>query len=173
MSDDALQIRFATPDDAGTIVRFVRGLADFEGEPAESVRLTEADVLRDGFGASPRFEVLIAERARRPVGFALFFPNYSTWEGKPGLYVEDLFVEESERGGGVGRALMAACARVALDRGWGRLELAVLDWNPAREFYARLGMRQSEAWLPYRLDPEAVAALARAASNVDWGRVPS
>jgi GNAT superfamily N-acetyltransferase len=160
MTGSGLQIRFATPHDASTIVRFVQGLAAFEGEPADSVRLTEADVVRDGFGAQPRFEVLLAERGGRPVGLALFFPNYSTWEGRPGLYVEDLFVEESERGSGVGRALMAACARIAVQRGWRRLELAVLDWNPARAFYARLGMRQSQEWLPYRLDPDAVEALA-------------
>jgi len=167
MSDDAPQIRFASSDDAATIVRFVRGLAAFEREPASSVRLSEADILRDGFGEQPRFESLIAERAGRPVGFALFFPNYSTWEGRPGLFIEDLFVEEAERGRGVGRALLAACARVALDRGWGRLELSVLDWNPARRFYARLGMQQSETWLPYRLEPEGVAALASEARPPD------
>ena len=161
-----LRVRFATPDDAGTVLRFVRGLAEFENEPPESVRLTEADVRRDGFGDPPRFEVLIAERGDRPVGFALFFPNYSTWEGRPGLYVEDLFVEEAERGAGVGRALMSACARLALERGWRRLELAVLDWNPARAFYARLGMRQSEQWLPYRIEPSGVDALASGAPEL-------
>ena len=164
MTDDALRVRFAIPDDAATIVRFVRGLAAFEREPADSVRLSEADVRRDGFGAQPRFEALIAERAGRPVGFALFFPNYSTWEGRPGMYIEDLFVEEAERGRGAGRALMAACARLAVERGWRRLELSVLDWNPAREFYARLGMRQSAEWLPYRLEPAAVEALASEAA---------
>lgn len=164
MTDDALRVRFATPADAATIVRFVRGLAAFEGEPEETVRLSEADLRRDGFGPRPRFEVLIAERAGRALGFALFFPSYSTWEGRPGLYIEDLFVEEAARGGGAGRALMAACARIALERGWRRLELSVLDWNPARNFYVSLGMRQSEGWLPYRLEPAAVEALASEAT---------
>ena len=164
MSD--VHVRFARPDDAATIVRFVRALAAFEHEPPETVRLTEADVLRDGFGPQPRFETLIAELRGVPAGFALFSPNYSTWEGRPGLYLEDLFVDEQMRGSGVGRALMAACARVAADRGWRRLELAVLDWNPAREFYSGLGMQHSRAWLPYRLEPGAVTALAAAAPKV-------
>ena len=158
MSD--VHVRFARPDDAATIVRFVRALAAFDHEPPETVRLSEADVLRDGFGPQPRFETLLAEWEGSVAGFALFLPNYSTWEGRPGLYLEDLFVDEEMRGRGVGRTLMAACARVALDRGWRRLELAVLDWNPAREFYHGLGLQHSRAWLPYRLDPDAVIALA-------------
>lgn len=165
--DDDLRVRPTVPADAATIVRFVQGLAAFEREPPQSVRLSEADILRDGFGHRPAFEVLIAERGRRPVGFALFFPNYSTWEGRPGLYIEDLFVEEAERGRGVGRALLAACARLATQRGWRRLELAVLDWNPARGFYESLGMRQSKQWLPYRLDPAAVQALAASAPGAN------
>ncbi|MEX2373003.1 MAG: GNAT family N-acetyltransferase, partial [Dehalococcoidia bacterium] len=113
----ATTVRFATPADAATIVEFVRGLAVFEREPPERVRLTEADVRRDGFGAGRVFETLIVERDGRAVGFALFFPHYSTWEGSAGLYVEDLFVTEEARGTGAGRALLAALARVARDRG--------------------------------------------------------
>ncbi|MDA1002850.1 MAG: GNAT family N-acetyltransferase [Chloroflexi bacterium] len=153
-------VRFATLADAATIIRFVRGLAAFENEPPESVRLTADDLARDVFGPTPRAEVLIAERGGEPVAFALFFHNYSTWEGRPGLYLEDLYVDEPARGAGVGRALMAALARLARDRGCARLELSVLDWNPAREFYHRLGMRHMATWLPYRLDGDALAALA-------------
>jgi GNAT superfamily N-acetyltransferase len=153
-------IRFATLGDAATIIRFVRGLAAFEHEPPESVRLTADDLARDVFGATPRAEVLIAERAGEAVGFALFFHNYSTWEGRPGLYLEDLYVDEPARGAGVGRALMTALACLARDRDCARLDLSVLDWNPAREFYHRLGMRHMATWLPYRIDGDALAALA-------------
>jgi GNAT superfamily N-acetyltransferase len=156
----AITVRPATPDDASTIVEFVRGLAAFEHEPVEHVRLTEADVLRDGFGARPSFEVLIAEAEGRAVGFALFFPNYSTWEGRAGIYVEDLFILEEARHVGAGRALMAALARLAIERGAPRIDLAVLDWNPAREFYERLGMSHQQDWLPYRMEREAIEALA-------------
>src|SRR5262249_12829620 len=142
-------VRWATPADASAIVGFVRGLAQFEHQPLEHVRLTEAEVLRDGFPPNGRalFEVLIAERANRPVGMALFFPHYSTWEGTAALYIEDLFVVEEARRHGVGRALIEACARVARERGWTRVDLAVLDWNPARGFYDRLGFAHQEEWL--------------------------
>ncbi len=157
------RVRAATPADIPAIIEFVRGLAAFEHEPPESVRLTPGDLERDVFGATPRAEVLIAEQAGAPVGFALFFHNYSTWEGRPGLYIEDLFVVEPARGTGAGRALMAALARLARDRGCARLDLAVLDWNPARAFYEQLGMRHMATWLPYRLDGDALDALAREA----------
>src|SRR5690606_22385970 len=147
-------VRFARPDDAETIIEFVRGLAVFEHEPRERVRLTREDLLRDGFGERPVFEALIAEQEGAPVGFALFFPNYSTWEGRPGLYVEELFVTESARGSGAGSALLAALARIAHQRGWMRLELSVLDWNPARAFYEAHGMAHQGEWLPYRLEAD-------------------
>ncbi len=162
-------VRPATPEDASTIVEFVRGLAAFEHEPLEQVRLTEDDVRRDGFGAQPAFECLIAEHptaeGTRPVGFALFFPNYSTWEGRAGLYVEDIFVVEDARGTGAGRALVAALAGVARARGAARIDLAVLDWNPARGFYAALGFTQQQEWLPYRLEAAGIAALASSAGQ--------
>lgn len=155
----SIAVRSATADDAGTIVRMVRDLAQFE-EMLDEVRITEEDVLRDGFGATPRFEALIAERQGAPVGFALFFHNYSTFEGRAGLFLEDLYVAPEARGAGAGKALMARLARIAIERGCPRLELSVLHWNPAREVYHRLGFSHSSDWLPYRLTGEALSLLA-------------
>jgi GNAT superfamily N-acetyltransferase len=162
MADAAasVEVRPATPEDAATIVEFVRLLAEFEHEPVEQVHLTEEDVRRDGFGDARAFEALIAELNGAPVGFALFFPNYSTWEGRPGIYVEDIYVREEHRSGGVGETIMRAVARLALERGAARIDLAVLDWNPARSFYERLGLSQQAEWLPYRLDRAGIEALA-------------
>ena len=154
-----ITVRSATPTDVGTILRFVRGLATFEHEP-DAVKATEADLRRDGFGAQPKFEVLIAEVENEPVGFALFFPTYSTWEGRPGLHLEDIFVVEHMRGHGVGHALMKRLAAIAVERDCARLELAVLQWNPARKFYHALGMWHLEEWLPYRISGEALKVLA-------------
>jgi len=152
-------VRPATPADVETILRFIKGLAAFEKEP-DAVRATLDDLRRDGFGKQPKFEVLIAELDGEPVGFALFFPTYSTWEGRPGIYLEDLFVAEHARGLGLGRKLMAALAALAVARGCRRLELSVLHWNPTREFYHHLGMAHLQEWLPYRLAGEALQALA-------------
>ena len=158
-----VSVRFATRADVPTILDFIRQLAAFEREP-DAVKTTEADLLRDGFGARPRFETLIAEVAEEsgpvPVGFALFFPTYSTWEGRPSLYLEDLFVSESARRHGVGRTLLAKLAAIVVERDWQRLDLQVLDWNPAREFYARLGLDHMQKWLPYRAAGPALRALA-------------
>ncbi|MDA1010907.1 MAG: GNAT family N-acetyltransferase [Chloroflexi bacterium] len=162
----ATTVRFARPDDAEPIIEFVRGLAVFEREAPERVHLTREAILRDGFGARPVFEALIAEQDGRPVGFALFFPNYSTWEGRPGLYVEDLFVVEAARHTGAGRALLVALARIVHERGWARLELSVLDWNPARAFYEALGMAHQAEWLPYRMEADMIARLAEGAPEV-------
>jgi GNAT superfamily N-acetyltransferase len=155
-----IQVRSATPDDASTIVRFIRGLAEFEREPLSSVKVTEAEIVRDGFGPTPRFELLIAELNGESVGFALFFMNYSTWEGTAGIHIEDLFVLDKARGIGVGRALMASLAAIARERGSSRVELSVSDWNPARAFYERLGMSHQEEWLMYRVDGLGLSALA-------------
>ena len=152
-------VRPATPADVETILGFIKGLAAFEKEP-DAVRATLDDLRRDGFGKQPKFEVLIAELDGEPVGFALFFPTYSTWEGRPGIYLEDLFVTEHARGQGLGRKLMAALAAIAVARGCRRLELSVLHWNPTREFYHHLGMAHMQEWLPYRLAGEALQALA-------------
>jgi GNAT superfamily N-acetyltransferase len=148
------------PADAGTIVRLVRELAAYEKAPPASVKIGEADVLRDGFGAERRFECLLAEVGRRAAGFALFFHNYSTWEGRAGLYVEDIYVSEWARGTGVGRRLLAAVAAVAQARGCPRIDLWVLHWNPARTFYERLGFAEMSEWRPYRMTGDAIAALA-------------
>lgn len=146
----ALSIRAATPADAAAIVRLVRELAAYE-HMLDRVRLTEADVLAHGFGARPWFECVLAERDGEVAGLALFTHSYSTFEGAPGLFVEDLYVAEAARGQGLGRRLLAHLAAIALERGCACLDLVVLDWNPARAFYHRLGFGESEGWLPYRL----------------------
>ena len=155
-----ITIRLAGRDDAGTILSLIRELAVFE-EMLHEVEATEEDILKTGFGDRPYFECLLAELDGEAVGFALFFHNYSTFAGKPGLYLEDLFVRESHRKLGIGRMLMQRLARIAVERDCARFELWVLNWNPAREFYHRIGMRHMEEWLPYRLDGEALRAFAR------------
>ncbi len=154
-------IREAVPDDAQTILDFIVGLAEFEHEPRVTVQATVESIRRDGFGERRLFETLIAERQGEPVGMALFFPHYSTWTGTPALYLEDLFVIPAARGTGAGFALMQALAEVAEQRGWRRLDLSVLDWNPARDFYHQLGMIHESEWLLYRLDADGIAQLAR------------
>ena len=154
-------MREAVPDDAQTILDFIVGLAEFEGEPRSTVEATVDSIRRDGFGDQHQFETLIAERDGQPVGMALFFPHYSTWTGTPSLYLEDLFVIPEARGSGAGFALMRALAQIAQQRGWRRLDLSVLDWNPARDFYHQLGMGHESEWLLYRLDADGVDALAR------------
>ncbi len=156
----ALHIRSTTRADVGTLLRFIRALAEFEGA-SDQVMASEADLLRDGFGPVPRFETRLACLDGEPAGFTLFFTTYSTWEGRPGLYLEDIFVAETARRHGVGRALIADLARLALERDYRRLDLSVLDWNPARGFYERLGIRQNAGWLPYRVSGATLAALAK------------
>jgi GNAT superfamily N-acetyltransferase len=158
-------IRWATENDATLIAHYIRELAIYEKEPAENVKITEAEVRRDGFGANRRFEVIIAEIDRKPMGFALFFPNYSTWEAQQGLYIEDIFVEEAERKSGVGRQLIAAVAKIAKSRGCARIDLSVLDWNPARAFYKRLGFRHAEVWQTFRLTASNLEALSTEAAD--------
>ncbi len=165
LSPDAT-VRWARPDDAGHIIRLVKQLAAYENEPEAMVKITEADILRDGFNEPKRFECLMADLAGAPAGFALFFANYSTWEGSAGLYIEDLFVDENARGAGIGKALMAAVAKLAQERGCGRVDLAVLDWNPARDFYHAIDCRHMSDWLPYRMDRTAIATLARSAPDI-------
>jgi len=156
----AVLIRSATSADVGTLLHFVRALAEFE-RASDKVTASEADLLRDGFGPIPRFEARLAYIDREPVGFTLFFTTYSTWEGRPGLYLEDIFVAEKARRHGVGRALIVDLARLAVERDYRRLDLSVLDWNPARGFYERLGIHQNAGWVPYRVSGTALAALAK------------
>lgn len=157
----SLQIRPATREDAGTILELIRGLAAYEREP-DAVKTTEADILRDGFGPSPLFQVVLAEWDGVPAGFALFFYNWSTWTGRPSLFLEDLFVLESHRGRGIGKALLVHLARIAVERKCGRFVWNVLDWNqPSIDFYQSLGARVLREWLTMRVDGQALADLAR------------
>lgn len=153
-------IRSATPADVPTIARLIRELADYE-RLTHAVTLDE-DRLRDHlFGAKPHAEVLLAEEEDRAVGYALFFHTYSTFRAKPALYLEDLFVVPDHRGRGHGKALLVALARLAAERDCARLEWSVLNWNePAINFYRGLGAKPMEEWTVYRLDGEALRALA-------------
>jgi GNAT superfamily N-acetyltransferase len=155
-----IAIRPATPEDCGTLLELVKALALYEHE-AGAVKATEEDFRLHGFGARPHFEALIAELDGRPAGFALYFHNFSTWTGKPGLYLEDLFVHEWARGHGIGRRLMTRVARIARERDCGRLDLWVLHWNKTREFYHRLGIEHMKDWLPYRCDRAGIERLAQ------------
>jgi GNAT superfamily N-acetyltransferase len=154
-----VSIRFATAADAATIVKLIRALADYEHLIGE-VRISEADVLRDGFGARPRFECLLAEADGAALGFALFYHTYSTFAGRPELWVEDIFVAEAARGRRIGRQLMARLAAIAIERDCAHLALSVLHWNPAQDFYRRLGLEHVQDWLSYRVGREGIARLA-------------
>jgi GNAT superfamily N-acetyltransferase len=156
---DGISIRFAEPGDVGLLLRLVRELAAFEQAP-DAVVATEADLLRGGFGSHRQFEAILAFLDSEPVGCALFHPRFSTWLGRAGLFLEDLYVVERARGQGVGRALMARLAAIALERGWGRIDFHVLDWNPARDFYRRLDMRHLGGWLRYGADEAVLRRLA-------------
>src|ERR1051326_7755697 len=116
-----LQIRAATPDDIPEILAFIRELAEYERAPEQAVA-TREDLLRDGWGKEPKFRALIAEWQGKPAGFALFFYNYSTWQGRPGLYLEDLFVRPEYRGKGIGKALLLHLAKIAVENNCGRYQ---------------------------------------------------
>jgi len=155
-----LAIRFATATDAAAILGFIRELATYE-KLLHEVIADEAQLRATLFGVRPAAEVLLAELAGTPVGFALFFPSYSTFLARPGLYLEDLFVQPSARGQGVGLALMSALARIATERRYGRFEWSVLDWNePALKFYASLGAGRQHEWTVQRLTGDPLVALA-------------
>ena len=155
-----LNIRKATPDDIPLILEFIRELAEYERAPEEAVA-TPGDLRRDGFSGEPRFYVQIAEWDDEPAGFALWFFNYSTWLGKPGLCLEDLFVRPRFRKKGIGKALLVHLARVAVEKGCGRYEWQVLDWNtPSIKFYESLGARVMKEWLPMRVTGEVLSRLA-------------
>jgi GNAT superfamily N-acetyltransferase len=155
-----LAIRFARAEDTPSILTFIRELAEYE-RLAHEVVADEETLRASLFGVRPAAEVLIAELAGTPVGFALFFQSYSTFLAKPGLYLEDLFVRPAERGKGVGIALMSACARIAVQRHYGRFEWSVLDWNePALKFYQSLGAKLQSDWTVHRLVADDLHALA-------------
>ncbi len=158
-----LTIRSATEADAPLILAFIRELADFE-KLSHEVVATERRIRETLFGtARSTVEVLIAELVGEPAGFALFFQNYSTFLARPGIYLEDLYVRPEMRGRGVGRALLTRVAQLATERGCGRLEWAVLDWNQrAIDFYRSLGTRPMDDWTVYRLTGEALERLGRA-----------
>jgi GNAT superfamily N-acetyltransferase len=154
-------IRPATPDDVPTILRFIHELAEYERAPHEVVA-TEDDLRRHLFGERPAVFAHIAEHEGRAVGFAVWFLNYSTWTGRHGIYLEDLYVTPEARGFGYGRALLVELAGIADERGYGRFEWSVLDWNePAIGFYTALGAARMEEWTVHRLAGEPLHTLAR------------
>jgi GNAT superfamily N-acetyltransferase len=156
----AITIRPATSADVPQILTFIHGLATYEREP-DAVRATEADLLRDGFGPNPFYFCLIAEVDDKPAGFAFYFFNYSTWVGRPGLYVEDLFVGPEYRGLGIGKALLQKVAAIAVEKGCPRMQWEVLDWNtPAIDFYTAMGAEFMDTWRNVRLSGEALLRLA-------------
>lgn len=153
-------IRPATEADIPVILNLIRDLATYEREP-EAVSATEEGLREVIFGPSPSAEVLLGLENEEAVGFAVFFENFSTWLGRPGLYLEDLFVSPDHRGKGYGRALLEQLARIAHERNCGRMEWAVLNWNePAIQFYKKLGARPMSDWTVFRLTQEEIAKLA-------------
>jgi GNAT superfamily N-acetyltransferase len=157
-----LIIRPATRADLPLIAQFIRDLAEYE-KLVHEVRFDEAKLAGHLFGSRPMAEVVIGEVGGEPQGFALFFHNFSTFEGRPGLYLEDLFVRPAARGSGLGRALLAHLAALAVERGCARLEWSVLDWNaPAIGFYEKLGARAMSDWTIMRVDGQALAHLGKA-----------
>jgi GNAT superfamily N-acetyltransferase len=161
MTTAQFAIRTATPDDLPIILKLIHELAAYERAPDEVVATPESleEVL---FGRNPAAEVLLGEEAGEPVCFAVFFHNFSTWLGRRGLYLEDLFVRPALRGKGYGRALLVRLAQIARERDCGRMEWAVLDWNkPAIEFYRKLGARSNDEWTIFRLTREGIVHLAQ------------
>jgi GNAT superfamily N-acetyltransferase len=156
----ATTIRPATPDDVETILDFIRKLAIYEREP-DAVTATTEDLRLHGFGENPYFHCLICEQDDLPVGFALYFFDYSTWLGRPGLYLEDVFVDPPFRGMGFGKALLEELAKIAIKKGCARMKWEVLDWNtPAIDFYQSMGAELQKEWLNVRLSGKALRRLA-------------
>jgi GNAT superfamily N-acetyltransferase len=156
-----LSVRTATPDDAATILCFIRGLAEYEREP-DAVKATAGELRAQMSSAAPPFECLIAEDGTEPIGFALFFRTYSTWLGQPLLFLEDFFVDEKYRGYGAGSALIKRLAQIAREREYRRIEWRVLDWNePAHRFYRSLGAYPIDDWTVWRVEGDALDRLSR------------
>lgn len=162
MKHDDFNIRPATVEDVPIVLELIRALATYERAPND-VTATEEALAEVLFGNKRAAEVLLAMENERAVGFAVFFHNFSTWLGRPGLYLEDLFVRPEDRGKGYGRALLVELAGIARDRGCGRMEWAVLDWNePAIQFYRKLGAKPMDEWTVFRLTRDGIERLAEA-----------
>jgi GNAT superfamily N-acetyltransferase len=156
-----LVIRLAHPTDVPQIRKLIQELAEYEKAPGQAVA-TEEDLLRDGFGPQRRYSCLMAEWEGAAAGFAFYFHNYSTWQGRWGLYLEDLFVRPQLRGKGIGKALLVELARTAVREGCGRFVWQVLDWNtPAIRFYEKLGAKALKEWVTMRVEGEALERMAR------------
>jgi GNAT superfamily N-acetyltransferase len=165
-SQSNFEIRPARVEDVSVILELIRELATYERAPDE-VTATEEQLVGVLFGERPAAEVLLAFEGKSPIGFAVFFHNFSTWLGRPGLYLEDLFVKPEKRGKGYGRALLMDLAKIARDRACGRMEWAVLNWNePAIKFYRALGAEPLDEWTVFRLTREGIAELAKSESMV-------
>jgi GNAT superfamily N-acetyltransferase len=165
MTSDTFTIRPATVADVSTILELIRALATYERAPSE-VTATESGLREVLFSKKAAAEVLLAFEKDRAVGFAVFFHNFSTWLGRPGLYLEDLFVRPEDRGKGYGRALLVYLAKIARERDCGRMEWAVLDWNePAINFYRKLGAKPMDEWTVFRLTRDGIGRLADASPD--------
>lgn len=155
------------------MLAFIRALAAYEREP-EAATATEADLLRDGFGPNPFYFCLIAEHDGQPAGFALYFFNYSTWVGRPGIYLEDIFVQPEFRGFGIGKALLKRVAAIAVEKNCLRLQWEVLDWNtPAIDFYRAMGAEFQDEWRNMRLSGKALERLAEVPCDKSSRGAPS
>jgi GNAT superfamily N-acetyltransferase len=161
-----LNIRRADKADVPLILQFIRELAEYE-KLLEHAVATEDDLLRDGWGPEPKFHSIIAEWEGNPAGFGLYFFNYSTFQGRPGLYVEDVFVRPEYRGRGIGKSIFIYLAQEALRQNCGRFQWQVLDWNqPAIDFYGSIGAKCMKEWLTMRVEGEALHKLAASSTAV-------
>ena len=153
-----IRIRDATASDVPVILRFIRDIAEFE-RMSDDVIATESVISETLFGEQPAAKVILAEIGDEPAGFAVFFNNFSTFVGRPGMYIEDIFVSEGKRGLGIGEAMMRHLAALARREGCGRMDWAVLRWNPARTFYESLGAEPLDDWVLYRISGDALERL--------------
>tara|TARA_B100000809_G_scaffold251932_1_gene286031 strand:- start:11 stop:511 length:501 start_codon:yes stop_codon:yes gene_type:complete len=165
MPSNNFQIRLATSDDVPSILAFIKGLAEFEYLTNE-VTVTEADLQKSLFGQNPAAEVVMGFEGDEPAGFAVFFHNYSTFLGQRGMYLEDIFVTPEHRRKGLGKMLLVHVANIAVERGCGRLEWSVLDWNEdAARFYKELGAEVMSDWRTFRMQEDALRRLSKAAQD--------
>ena len=156
-----ITIRRVTQNDSTIILQFIKELAAYEKAP-NAVKANIEDIEESIFGDNSTVRALICSTAGKPIGFAVYFFNYSTWLGKNGLYLEDLYITPQSRGKGAGETLLRHLAKIAVTKGCGRFEWSVLDWNiPAIEFYKSLGAQPQNEWIPYRLDGEALTSFAK------------